>query len=386
MQKDAQREESAVNQGIQSDTLAKLQAALPETGLDAVIACSPENFAYFAGFVVPSQHILRWRHSMLIIRGNGDVAAFTVDMEASTVQKHLPDVPLTSWREFDDDAMQVLAGMLEDLGLANAKLGIETDYLPAKDMAGLQKFLPQAEFHPVQQLLLDARMIKTPREMDLLRRLSRISDAGIRRAFEAVRAGSSEMDIASNLTHNIYSDGAQDFKFMIVATGERSQLPNVGPSERHLERGDICRVEIFSIIDGYHAGVCRTAYVHSPPDHAERIWAVLSGATQMLLDMIKPGVSTKAVYEAYLKSVAALDMPAIAFVGHGIGLHLHEEPYLGLTNDMPLEAGMVLGIEPLIYQTGHGYGMQNKDMIAVTADGCELLSDQTPTKQLIKVE
>lgn len=67
-------------------------------------------------------------------------------------------------------------------------------------------------------------------------------------------------------------------------------------------------------------------------------------------------------------------------------MHLHEDPYLGPTADMPLEAGMVLGIEPLIYETGFGFGMQNKDMVLVTADGCELLSDFTDTAQLIIVK
>jgi Xaa-Pro aminopeptidase len=383
--KDDAEQTGAAAVGVQSDVLSRIQDAISGTDMDAIIACSPENFAYLAGFVVPSHHILRWRHSMLVVKKRGDVCAFTVDMEQTTVKKHLPDVPVTSWREFGDNAMKVLAGMLEDLGLAAATLGIETDYLPAADMAMLNKFLPKAKFLPAQDLFARSRMIKTPRELNILRRLSRISDAGINRAYENVQVGSSEMAIASHLTDSIYSDGAQDFKFMIVATGERSQLPNVGPSERQLQAGDICRVEIFSIIDGYHAGVCRTAYVQTPPEHAETIWAVLSDATQMLLETIKPGASSRAIYDAYLNSVAGLDMPAIAFVGHGIGLHLHEEPYLGATNDTPLEAGMVLGIEPLIYQTGHGYGMQNKDMIAVTQTGCELLSDRTETTSLIKI-
>jgi Xaa-Pro aminopeptidase len=104
----------------------------------------------------------------------------------------------------------------------------------------------------------------------------------------------------------------------------------------------------------------------------------------MLLDIIKPGASTRDIYDAYLKMIAPLDMPPIAFVGHGIGLHLHEDPYLGVQNDYALEAGMVLGIEPLIYRTGYGFGLQNKDMVAVTEKGCTLLSDATETKFLVK--
>jgi len=198
--------------------------------------------------------------------------------------------------------------------------------------------------------------------------------------------GSNEMDLAAALTRGIYEQGAEYFKLMIVATGERSVFPNVGPTGRVLKPGDVCRVEIFPMITGYHAGVCRTAVVETPPPEAERIWANLTACKHMLLDAIKPGASSRAIYELYLKKVGELGLPPISFIGHGIGLHLHEDPYLGPTEDRALEAGMVLGIEPLIYETGFGFGMQNKDMVLVTSGGCELLSDHLDTDKLLIVE
>ena len=160
------------------------------------------------------------------------------------------------------------------------------------------------------------------------------------------------MDLAAALTRGVYEQGAEYFKLMIVATGERSVFPNVGPTERILKRGDVCRVEIFPMIGGYHAGVCRTAAVGAPPPHAERIWENLTACKYLLLDAIKPGASSRAIYDLYLSKLKELDLPPISFIGHGIGLHLHEDPYLGPTDDQPLEAGMVLGIEPLVYETG----------------------------------
>jgi Xaa-Pro aminopeptidase len=305
-------------------------------------------------------------------------------MEESTVSGRLTDVPLKSWGEFTGSAMVVFAEQLREMSLARGRVGIETDYLPARDMEILKQELPTVVFVAVQDLFNQARTIKTERELELLHRLSRISDQSINDALAAANVGTSEMQLAADLTRGIYSRGAEDFKFMIIATGERSQLPNVGPSERNLVAGDVCRVEIFSILNGYHAGVCRSAYIEAPPAHAERIWSLLSDATQMLLETIRPGASTRDIYDAYLKMIAPLDMPPIAFVGHGIGLHLHEDPYLGVQNDRPLEAGMVLGIEPLIYRTGHGFGLQNKDMVAVTENGCTLLSDATDTRFLVK--
>jgi Xaa-Pro aminopeptidase len=371
---------------MRGEVIARQIGAMKDAGLDAVLSISPENFAYVTGFLSPTAPIMRWRHAMALVTADGARALVSVDMEANTIRSKSPQgTEIAVWREFKFDAMSVLAELLRKHGLATARVGIEFDYLPAGDFAELQKLLPEARFVAAQSLLARLRQIKTPGEIDILRRLSRIADKAITDAYHAVRAGSSEMDLAAALTRGVYEQGAEYFKLMIVATGERSVFPNVGPTDRILKRGDVCRVEIFPIIGGYHAGVCRTAAVGAPPPHAERIWDNLTACKYMLLDAIKPGASTRAIYDLYLGKLKELDLPPISFVGHGIGLHLHEDPYLGPTEDQPLEAGMVLGIEPLIYETGFGFGMQNKDMVLVTGRGCELLSDYCNTDKLIIV-
>jgi Xaa-Pro dipeptidase len=378
---------------MRGEIVAKVSAAARKAGLDAIIAFSPENFAYLAGFVVPSQPLIRHRHAAAIVSASGETAVFGVDMEATTIRRRLPDTPSAIWAEFSDDAMTVLASQLVGLGMGAARIGIEMDYLPAGDYLRLIAALPKARFEPVEGLLARLRQIKTPSEIELLHRLSRIADQSITDALASVRAGDSEMDIAGHLTKNVYSLGAENFKLLIVATGDRSRLPNVGPSERKLQSGDICRVEIFSVIGGYQAGVCRTAAVQTPPPMAEEIWAHLVACKYMLLEMIKPGASCLAVYRAFIDKLSEMNLPPIGFVGHGIGLHLHEDPYIGATpilgrpgEDAVIEAGMVLGFEPLCYETGYGFGMQNKDMLVVTADGCELISDYANTDKLLIVQ
>lgn len=377
---------------MRQEIVSRLLDAMKPAQLDAVVTSSPENFAYLNGFVVPSQPLIRHRHAMSIVTADGKTALFAVDMEATTVRTRAPDMPVQIWAEFTDSAMARLAEQLTGLGLASATIGIEMDYLPAGDFAALSTLLPQVQWKPAEALLARLRQIKTKDEIALLRRLSRIADQAIADSLDAVQAGSSEMDIAAALTRGVYALGAEHFKLMIVATGERSQLPNVGPSERKLQERDVCRVEIFSVISGYQAGVCRTAVVKEAPDHAERIWAHLVTCKYMIMDMIKPGASAHAVYRAFLAKLAEMNLPPISFVGHGIGLFLHEEPYIGTNptigrnDDAILEAGMVLGIEPLCYRTGHGFGMQNKDMFLVTETGCELLSDYTNTDRLLVVK
>ncbi|GAC1339553.1 MAG: aminopeptidase P family protein [Candidatus Dormibacteria bacterium] len=362
-----------------------LRKAAREQAMDAVVCLSPENVAYAAALVVPSASLMRWRHAAAVVTPDGREAMLCVDMEETTVRGARPDVELRVWAEFGGNAMVSLAALLSDLGLATARIGIELSYLSVADHATLVRHLPSAQLVSVDGLLSQLRQIKTPDELVLLERLARISDRAIKDAFEAVRAGSSEMDIAAALTRSVYEQGAQQFKLMIVATGERSQLPNVGPTDRILTRGDVCRVEIFSVIDGYQAGVCRTAVVGAPPPHAERIYRNLVECKHLLIDVMRPGVAARAVWDAFRAKFDELGMPPISFVGHGIGVDLHEPPYLGPFADEVLRSGMVLGVEPLVYRTGHGFGMQIKDMFAVGPSAVRLLSDVTDTDELFHI-
>ena len=376
---------------MRQEVVDRLVKLMKSDGLSAHILCSPENFAYVTGFIVPSQPLLRHRHAMAVVTAGGKIFLVGVDMEATTIAQRAPDTPLRIWAEFSDDPMAVLTDLLQEIELDGTRIGIETGYLPADAFARLQDNMGRTKFVTNDEAIAKLRQLKTADEIALLKRLSLISDQAITEALGSVRRGDTEMDIASHVTRGVYELGGQEFKLLIVATGERSQLPNVGPSMRTLQPEDVCRIEVFSVIEGYHAGVCRTAVVENPPPFAEKIWRVLVECKYLLLDSIKPGASCREIYEDSISLLARMNLPPISFIGHGIGLFLHEDPYLGRIpvigsqNDAFLEPGMVLGVEPLCYQTGYGFGMQNKDMILVTEEGCTLMSDYANTDALMVI-
>lgn len=370
---------------MRKEIFTRQRKMMINAGLDAVVAMSPENFAYTVGFVIPSQPIMRWRHAMSLVTSEGRKALVIVDMEESTARSRAPNGEIRVWREFKDRPMEVLATLIEDMGLATAAIGLEMDYIPGGDLKLLEEFFPEARFSPAETLFRALREIKTAEEVSLIRRLSRITDQAVGAAIRSVRAGMTEMELAGALIKEIYSRGAENFKLLIVATGERSEYPNVGPTHRVLQSGDLCRVEIFGVMAGYHAAACRTAVVQEASKEAQRIWENLIECRKLVLGMIRPGESTKKIYESFLKKFGELGLPPISFVGHGIGLDLHEEPYIGKYSDKHLETGMVLGVEPLVYGIGKGFGLQCKDTVLVSPGGCELLTDQTPNEQLIVI-
>jgi Xaa-Pro dipeptidase len=369
---------------VDQEIISRLRKRIVAEGLDAIVASSPENVTYVSGFVVPSQSLMRWRHAAVIVTADGRIAMIAIDMEGTTVKTHAGIDDLKIYREFTDDPMDKLAEALKDLKLDQGKVGIELEFLPAKDFATLQKNLSAAHWVAADAIFNKARQIKTPNELALLRSLSKLTDKALGDALRSARVGMSEMELAGTLLTALFSGGAESYKLMIIASGERSQFPNVGPTERKLQRGDIIRMEIFGQKNGYLTGVCRTAVVGDATPEQYKIWSNLIECKYLVMDLIKPGASCPEVYRKFLQKFSALGFEPISFVAHGIGLHLHEEPYMGRYGNEVVEAGMVGAFEPLVYIPGR-FGMQNKDMFCVTDKGCELLSDVTPTDTLLRV-
>src|SRR5947209_13849279 len=130
---------------MRQDVIARQVRAMKEAGLDALVAISPENFAYFTGFLSPTQPLMRWRHAMALVTADATAALAVVDMEASTIRaKSPPGTEIAVWQEFKFDAMAVMAELLRKHGLATSSIGIEMDYLPAGDFSQLRELLPQA--------------------------------------------------------------------------------------------------------------------------------------------------------------------------------------------------------------------------------------------------
>lgn len=369
---------------MDQEIIARLRKRIVSEGLDAIIAISPENVTYVSGFVVPSQSLMRWRHAACIVTADSKICMVAIDMEATTVRAHAGVDDLRIYREFSDDPMDKLADALIDLKLDRSRVATEMEFLPARDFAALQKRLPNVQWSAADAIFNKARQIKTQSEVDWLRSLSKLTERALNATLRSAKVGMSEMELAGTLLTSLFGDGAESYKLMIIASGERSQYPNVGPTDRKLKYGDIIRMEIFGQKRGYLAGVCRTAVVGDATAEQYKIWSNLIECKYLVMDLIKPGVSCPEVYRKFVQKFSDLGFEPISFVAHGIGLHLHEEPYMGRYGNEIIAAGMVGAFEPLVYISGR-FGMQNKDMFCVTDKGCELLSDVTPTDSLLRV-
>jgi Xaa-Pro dipeptidase len=365
------------------DVIERQVGLMKREGLDAMIAFSHQNFGWVTGFVLPTPPLMRWRLTAIVTTSDGRTAIYTLSMEERTVRSYEPDAQLFIWEEFKDNAIPVFVEMIQSLGLARGKVAIETDVLQWKYADEIRKQLPHVTWVPAQDHFDKLRYVKTPREVELIRKLSKLTDRSLREALASVKTGDTEMDLAGALGGAIYRHGAENFPIMVNASGRRTTIPNAGPTQKVIESGDIIRLEAFGVIGGYHAGVARTAYADTISKDASQAYGVLMKAREYLFKTVRPGASTNAIFQGFSKILEEGGLKIINFLGHGIGLNLHEKPYFERYNDYEIEENMVLGVEPYTFK--ENYALQIKDIVGVTRNGIELFSDVTDVSRPIRI-
>ncbi|MCV7423579.1 aminopeptidase P family protein [Mycobacterium yunnanensis] len=252
-----------------------------------------------------------------------------------------------------------------------------TDAMPALHL------LPLAEVLGTVPVLATAvlrrlRMIKDAAEVDALRKAGAAIDRVHARVPEFLVPGRSEADVAADIAEAIVAEGHSDVAFIIVGSGPNGADPHHECSDRVLQAGDVVVVDIGGPYEpGYNSDSTRTYSIGQPADDVAGRYAVLQRAQQAAVAVVRPGVTAEQI-DAAARDVLAAEGLADAFVhrtGHGIGLSVHEEPYIVAGNDLPLEEGMAFSIEPGIYFPG-SWGARIEDIVIVTSDGALSVNDQ----------
>jgi len=222
-------------------------------------------------------------------------------------------------------------------------------------------------------VLRELRMLKDPAELEALRRAGAAIDRVHARMGEWLRPGRTEAQVGADIRAAIVAEGHTAAEFVIVGSGPHGADPHHEVSERVIESGDVVVVDIGGpVAPGYFSDSTRTYCLGEPPADVAAQYAVLQRAQQAGVEAVRPGTTAERV-DAACRDVLAAAGLAEAFVhrtGHGIGLSVHEEPYIVGGNAIELAEGMAFSIEPGIYFPGH-WGARIEDIVLVTADGCE---------------
>ena len=257
----------------------------------------------------------------------------------------------------------------EALGGAEAAVAV-TDSMAALHL------LPLAELLGVVPVLATGvlavlRMVKDAHEIEALRTAGAAIDRVHAQVPQFLRPGRTEAEIAADITNAIVAEGHSEAAFVIVGSGPHGADPHHECSDRELRPGDIVVIDIGGPVEpGYNSDCTRTYSLGEPDPEVAGQYAVLQRAQAAAVAAVRPGVSAESI-DAAARDVLAQAGLAEYFVhrtGHGIGLSVHEEPYIVAGNDQPLAEGMAFSVEPGIYLPGR-WGARIEDIVIVTADG-----------------
>ena len=231
-------------------------------------------------------------------------------------------------------------------------------------------------------LLRSRRMVKRPEEQDLIRKSAEITDSIFADALTYIREGIREKELSRKLEISILEHQGDGSSFPLMALfGSSASKPHGTPGDQPLEWGMPVLLDIGSRYRGYASDMTRMLSLGDPGGDFRQHYDFLLELQVRAVAMVRPGASARDIHEYVSGSFAEAGLQVLHSTGHGVGLEIHEAPYLGKSSTDKLEAGMVLTIEPGLYLPGR-YGMRIEDLVLVTPEGCEILS-KTPKELII---
>jgi Xaa-Pro aminopeptidase len=251
------------------------------------------------------------------------------------------------------------------------------DMMVALHVLGLRGALPDAEQILAGSIVRELRMRKDAEEIAALRKAGAAIDRVHARMAEFLQVGRTETEVGADIAAAIVEEGHTVAEFVIVASGPNGASPHHSLSDRVVEAGDVVVIDIGGPVDeGYCSDSTRTYVMGEPRDtDVVTTYAVLQAAQQAAVDAVRPGVAAQDIDAAARTVIADAGFGEffIHRTGHGIGLDVHEHPYIVGGNDLPLEPGMAFSVEPGIYQLGR-WGARIEDIVVVTEAGVEPLN------------
>ncbi|WP_137286236.1 M24 family metallopeptidase [Halorussus salinisoli] len=360
------------------DRTRRCQERLAEVGADAAVLFPSTNLFYASGFREEPME----RHLFLVIPGEGDPAFVAPEMYDDQIRDASWVGDLRLWAD-GDDPMAVVADLAAELDLRGGHLLVD-DTMWALFTQDLRETLPEATFDLASEVFDDLRIRKDEAELAALREAGDLADAvsvEIRELGEEA-IGMTETELAEEIDRRLAESGGEEVAFGTIAgSGPNGAKPHHRHADRKIQRGDPVVLDFGAYVENYPGDQTRTVvFAGDPPAGFEEVHEIVREAQQTAVEAVEPGVLAEEIDRAAREVVESAGY-ADEFVhrtGHGVGLDVHEDPYIVEGNETELEKGMVFSVEPGVYLPGE-FGVRIEDLVAVTDSGCERLNDSPRT-------
>lgn len=349
-------------------------------GPDARLARVREGIARDAAdwLLVPASADFRWltggrarateRLVLFALPRTGEPFGLVPRLEAEALATECPWLELEIWDEHEDPIARLAGRIQLDRGPA-LLLGEGFRTGPLLALAG------RAPCRPAAPVLGPLRASKDAEELDALRVAGANADRVMAESAAILRAGMTEREVERFILGRFEALGDHD-AWAIVAAGPNTAFPHHMTSDRPLAEGEPVMLDLGAFHRGYGSDITRTFCLGAPPPDFERVYAIVNQARAAGIAAVRPGVPAAAVDAAARRVIerAGYGPNFVHRTGHGVGLEIHEPPYLTAGNEAPLAAGMVHSVEPGIYLPGR-FGVRLEDLVVVEPGGARRLND-----------
>lgn len=351
---------------------------LAEQKLDGLFLVDPSNIRYLSGYSGEAAFLLQLHDQGYLITDY----RYTEQAEEECLNHRV----ITIDRE-KESVEQRVAKIARQYGLT--RIGFEKKHLSCERYGTLQETLRQnhrAELVATGGLVEALRYQKNTEEIDAIRKAAEIADHAFTKILPLLRPGISEKEAALQLEMEIRRGGAEDISFPIILVGGvNGSRPHGVPSQRLLEKGELVTLDFGAKYKGYRSDITRTVAIGHPDEKQREMYNIVKEAQQTGVDAVRagvPGVEVDLKVRTVLQKYGCLEQAGKG-LGHGVGLDIHEKPFLNEKCEEILQSGCVITIEPGIYIPSWG-GIRIEDTIAVTEEGGEILTKST--KELLILE
>ncbi|CAN5771465.1 aminopeptidase P family protein [soil metagenome] len=355
---------------VYGDRIGRAQQQMTEQGIDVTFVGPSSDLQYLIGI---DAHLSE-RLNLLILPASGKPMLVVPVLEAPLAHTASDLVEIHEWTETESPAELVgkLTGDREGQTIA------VSDQLWSGFLLNLQGTVLGADWISAQPVMKPLRSTKDKHEIAILGEVSRLTDEAWHEFIEGGPvSGLTETQAMERLAALMQKRGLGS-GFGICASGPNSASPHHHTGDRVIEEGDAVIFDWGGTLHGYHSDVTRTVFVGTPSKKFRKVYDLVLRANQATLEAVKPGVPCEQLDATArdLISGEGFGEYFIHRVGHGLGMDVHEEPYLVGGNTTPLVEGMVFSDEPGIYIEGE-FGVRIEDSVVCTADGGRRLNDAT---------
>ncbi|HET9249873.1 MAG TPA: aminopeptidase P family protein [Actinomycetota bacterium] len=342
--------------------------AAEAAGLAGLLVAPGPDLAYLTAYAPPP--LERLTLLVLSVGHEPTLVVPTLERALAGSAAGAPGLAFLDWRDGRDDPYEVVARIV-----GSGRYAV-TDRTWASHLLALERAAPGGSFVAAGEALPLLRAVKDADELDRLRAAGVAADATFADVIELPFAGRAELDLAADLDRLLREHGHQRVDFAIVGSGPNAASSHHEPGDRRIEPGDAVVMDFGGVRDDYCSDLTRTVFVGEPTDEQREVYGVVLAAQQAAFEAVRPGVAAQEVDRAARAVIteAGYGERFVHRTGHGIGLEVHEPPYIVEGNATLLEPGMTFSDEPGIYLEGR-FGVRIEDQVAVTVDGAERLNE-----------